>query len=336
MNPGGYVDTLGMWEATASIPEQMATALMSVHESLATGLPPDVESVAVFGVGAGGTVAEAVAAYAATASRLPVWAGAGPDVPTFVDRHTQVLCVSTSGASEETLDSAMAAHARGASVVAVSGGGALSAWAETGGVPHLRLADSAVPRSSMVGALVLALGALSGLGLIEDVVPALSAAEAPLQRRRDVLLALSGPADEMARRIGRTIPLVYGATGLPGVAAEHWKRQFNQNVKTPAFSGVVPDVAHHEVSGWGQHGDVTRQVLTLIPLRQHGEQALVAQRFERVLAAMDEVMAGTLAVWAEGESGLGRFLDLVLFGDFVSLHLAGREGIDPGPLAAQP
>jgi glucose/mannose-6-phosphate isomerase len=107
-------------------------------------------------------------------------------------------------------------------------------------------------------------------------------------------------------------------------------------VKTPAFSGVLPDVAHHEVSGWGQHGDVTRQILTLIPLRQQSERPLVAQRFEQVLAAMDEVMADTLAVWAEGDDDLGRFLDLVLFGDFVSLHLAGREGIDPGPLGVQP
>ena len=33
-----------------------------------------------------------------------------------------------------------------------------------------------------------------------------------------------------------------------------------------------------------------------------------------------------------GEKALGRFFDLVLVGDFVPLHLADREGIDPGPI----
>jgi glucose/mannose-6-phosphate isomerase len=45
-------------------------------------------------------------------------------------------------------------------------------------------------------------------------------------------------------------------------------------------------------------------------------------------------MADLIAVWAEGADDLGRLFDLALFGDFVSLHLAGREGTDPGPVPA--
>ena len=52
------------------------------------------------------------------------------------------------------------------------------------------------------------------------------------------------------------------------------------------------------------------------------------------LASTDEVMSQVLPVWAEGADDLGCFFDLALFGDFVSLHLAGREGTDPGPVAA--
>jgi len=39
-------------------------------------------------------------------------------------------------------------------------------------------------------------------------------------------------------------------------------------------------------------------------------------------------------VEAAGEGALARFFDLVMIGDFVSLHLAAREGIDPGPVPA--
>lgn len=338
MNPGGYLDTLGVWEATAAIPERMTAALKASQERPVRDLlgdVGDVGSVVVLGVGASGTVAAAAAGYALDAGGVPFWAGTGPEIPAFIDPRTLVLAVSTSGESEETLVAAATAHERGAPVVVVSGDGALSEWAEDVGVPSRPLPNVPVAGAALVDALVAVLTTLSALGLLADPVPSLTASVAPLQRRRDVFVPLLGPAGEMARRIGRTIPLVYGAAGLGAVAAQHWKQQFNRNVKTPAFSGTVPDVAHHEVSGWGQHGDITRQVMTLIPLRQHDEEPLVVRRFESVLAAMDEVMAGVLAVWAEGGDALGRFLDLVLLGDFVSLHLAGREGIDPGPLAAQ-
>jgi len=45
-------------------------------------------------------------------------------------------------------------------------------------------------------------------------------------------------------------------------------------------------------------------------------------------------MAQVIPVWAEGADDLGRFFDLALFGDLVSLHMAGREGTDPGPVPA--
>ena len=147
-------------------------------------------------------------------------------------------------------------------------------------------------------------------------------------------MAAPSPAEEVARRIGRTIPLVYGSTGVTAVAARRWKTQINENAKTPAFFAVLPDLSHNEVAGWGQHGDVTRQVLTLVTLRHDGEHPHVARRFDLVVEATDEVMANVIPVWAEGDDDLARFFDLAFFGDLVSLHMAGREGIDPGPVPA--
>ena len=72
-----------------------------------------------------------------------------------------------------------------------------------------------------------------------------------------------------ARKIGRTIPIVYGSGGLGGVAALRWKQSMNENAKAPAFWNEYPELDHNEVCGWGQHGDVTRQVFTLVELR-HG------------------------------------------------------------------
>ena len=139
-------------------------------------------------------------------------------------------------------------------------------------------------------------------------------------------------AEELARRIGRTIPLVHGAQALGAAAALRWKAQVNENAKAPAFAAVYPELCHNEIAGWGQHGDVTRQVITLVNLRHDAEHPQVVRRFELVADVLREVVADIIEVRAQGEGDLAQLLDLVLVGDFVSLHLAAQEGIDPGPV----
>jgi glucose/mannose-6-phosphate isomerase len=58
------------------------------------------------------------------------------------------------------------------------------------------------------------------------------------------------------------------------------------------------------------------------------------ERFRLVNDLMQEVVADILEVEAEGEGELAQLLDLVLVGDFVSIHMALQEGIDPGPTPA--
>ncbi len=70
------------------------------------------------------------------------------------------------------------------------------------------------------------------------------------------------PLPELARRIGRTMPLVYGGGVLGEAAAWRWKGQFNENPKLAAFCNRVPELTHNEIAGWAVNGDVTRQVFT--------------------------------------------------------------------------
>jgi glucose/mannose-6-phosphate isomerase len=139
-------------------------------------------------------------------------------------------------------------------------------------------------------------------------------------------------AAEIARRLGRTIPLVHGGGAVGATAAQRWKTQINENAKSPAFWSAQPELCHNEVCGWGQHGDVTRQIVTLVQLRHDGEHPQVSRRFQLVEELMREVVAGIVSVRAEGDGDLAQLLDLILMGDFVSLWLAAQEGIDPGPV----
>ena len=60
----------------------------------------------------------------------------------------------------------------------------------------------------------------------------------------------------------------------------------------------------------------------------------MSRRFELVDPLVREVVAGIEEVRAEGDGDLAQLFDLILFGDFMSLHLAAQEGLDPGPVPA--
>jgi glucose/mannose-6-phosphate isomerase len=333
-----YLDTLGMWEAIAGLPEQILAAVARSSDVLDAAAVPSrdaIRSVVIFGMGSGAAVGDAAAAYGAQGSAVPILVGSGYASPSFVGPDTLVFAVSFSGDTEETCVAVTAAAEQGARVVVVSGDGELAKTAKASGLTLFPVpADLPAARAALGALSVPVLMTLERLGIVPEVVPTLEASLAALQRRRDALLAPGSAAEDVARLIGRTIPLVYGSTGLTAVAARRWKTQVNENAKTPAFWAVQPELSHNEIAGWGQHGDVTRQVFSLVTLRHAGEHPQVARRFTLVVDATDEVMANVIPVWAEGEDDLSRFLDLALFGDFVSLHMAGREGIDPGPVPA--
>ena len=337
MTEGLYLDTLGMWEATANLPEQLVGALEVAGEAFRGSALPAADSVrvvAAFGQGTGGIACQAAAALAAPHLPVPFWVGDGASVPAFVDRHTLVFAVSCAEGGEATA-AAHEAAARGARVVAVGSDDALAGLAAESGLPFCPLSPGApAARAALGAATVPLLVALAGTGLLPDAAPAVEAAAASLARRRDASLLAGGPADVLARRLGRTIPLVYGADGVAAVAARWWKSQVNLNAKAPAFAAALPGLTHDELAGWGQGGDVTRQTMSLVFLRHGVEDARTAGLFESVRAATEEVMAGIFDVRAEGEDDLARFFDLALLGALVSLRLAGREGVDPGPTPA--
>ena len=102
----------------------------------------------------------------------------------------------------------------------------------------------------------------------------------------------------------------------------------------PAFSNAQPELCHNEVAGWGQHGDLTRQAMTLVALRHDFEHPQVMHRFELTYGLLDEVTAGIEEIQAQGDGELAQLLDLVMIGDFASIYLALESGVDPGPIPA--
>jgi len=327
------LDSEGMLEATAGLPEQVEAAVQAA--SGLGGLPQRelVENVVVLGMGGSGVAGDILLATAAPFMAVPVVVVKGYAPPAFVGEGTLVFAVSFSGDTEETLEAATESAVQGASVVAVTGGGELAKRAAGWGAPVVPVPTTIPqPRAGLGAMAIPPLVVLEEIGLFPGARQWIAQAVTQLKRRRDQLTGGSSPAARLAERIGRTIPLVYSSGAVGSAAALRWKTQVNENTKTPAFYAVHPELCHNEVVGWGQLGDATRQLLTLVNLRHDSEHPQVIRRFELVTEIMREVVAGVEEVRGEGDGDLAQLLDLVIFGDFLSLELAAREGIDPGPV----
>lgn len=327
------LDTERMFDITASLPEQVADAARAARD--VDGLPDkeSIEHVVVLGMGGSGIAGDVLQAAAGPFMAVPVVTVKSYELPAFVGDGSLVFAISFSGDTEETLEAATEAAMQGAKIVAVTSGGALAELANGWGAPVVPVPTSIPqPRAALGAVAIPPLVVLEDIGLFPGATQWIDLAVSQLQRRRDRLTRPGNDAELLARRIGRTIPLVHGGGAVGATAAQRWKTQVNENAKAPAFWAAQPELCHNEICGWGQHGDLTRQAMTLVALRHESEHPQVTRRFELVFDLVREVFAGVEEVHAEGEGDLAQLLDLVLFGDFVSLHMAAQEGIDPGPV----
>jgi glucose/mannose-6-phosphate isomerase len=326
------LDSLDMFGLAARFPEQVAEAAKVAARI--EGLPPadEVDNVLVLGMGVGGLAGDVLAAVSGSFVSVPLVVARGYGPPSFVGPGTLCFAVSFSGDTEETVEAAQAAASAGARMVVVARGGELGALAPRWQAPQVPVPGTiAMARAGLGSLAVPMILLLEQIGLFPGASGWVDAAVTQLQIRRDALLA-GESAQRIARTIGRTIPLILGAGPLGGVAARRWKAQVNENAKAPAFTGTIPELCHNEIVGWGQHGDMTRQVFTLVELRHDEEHPQEARRFDLVRELMAEVTHDVVEVRAIGEGPLAQLFDLTLVGDFVSLHMAAREGIDPGPV----
>jgi glucose/mannose-6-phosphate isomerase len=321
-----------MFDLTAGLPEQIIEAAANARGI--DGLPDkqSIEQVVVLGMGGSGVAGDILTAAAGPFMSVPVVTVKSYELPAFVGDGSLVIAISCSGNTEETLEAATEAAMQGAKIVAVTQGGELGKLAAGWGAPVIPVPDIPQPRAALGAMAIPPLVVLEEIGLFPGATQWIDLAISQLQRRRDRLVREGNDAQQLARRIGRTLTLVHGGGAIGATAAQRWKTQINENAKAPAFWAAQPELCHNEIQGWGQHGDVTRQVLTLVTLRHDSEHPQIMRRFDLTAEYMREVVGSIEQVHAEGEGDLAQLLDLILVGDFVSLHLAYQEGIDPGPV----
>ncbi len=322
--------------ALQRLPRRLSLLATRDLDGLALPGADRVGGVVVCAAGDDALDADLVVAMVSAEATVPVVLWRGGRLPAWVGSTTLVIVVALARTGDRSRHVLRAGVDAGADVVVVTAdvGFATDAVAKGARVCALEGAD-VMPRVLPGVVLITLLSLVEGVGLFPGAggpvgaalgVAAAATAEcgaAPEGRRRPATATL-------ARHLGRTLPLVYGADGVPAAAARWWKSAVNRSAKLAAFADGVPTMAYSELSMFGQAGDLTRQVFTMITLRapRDVEGTLAAGQLDRFAELFGEVVADVKTVSTEAR-GLAAYLDLAIRGQWVALELAAIAGVDP-------
>ena len=117
----------------------------------------------------------------------------------------------------------------------------------------------------------------------------------------------SASAKRLAVAIGPRVPVVYGGPDT-GPVAYRWKTDVEENAKTFALAGAVPEMNHNEIEAWRAPG---ARGLHLVLLRDRDEPPEIAARFAILRDMVGEAAGGVSESWARGTGRLARLLSLV-------------------------
>jgi len=315
----------------AALPDAFESGYRSAREIVR---PPfdDRSQVVAVGMGGSGIAADLARVVVESESRAALAVVRAPELPKFAGRRTEVLLVSYSGNTWETLAAYDAAGRVGARRTVITSGGELLERAESDGVPALHVPPGLPPRSA-VGHL---LGGV--LGLVDAAFPeslenrVKTTAEATRNRIRRYASA-RGPAAALAEKLDDRLPFVYAESAFVALA-RRWKTQVEENAKRVAVFDEVPELLHNALVGWDATSVAEAQRSVAVLLDWTGQTSAVRESFTYLERLLRSRRVRVVRAPLESDDRLEALVSGIALGDHVSLFLAERRGVDPYPVVA--
>ena len=322
------VDAGGMVDDVLGQSHQVEDALWRV-ESAAIAPVDAPGGLVVCGMGGSAIGADLARAAIGGRARRPLIISREYAPPSWVGDDALVLCSSYSGDTEETLAAYSAAGERGAARVVMTTGGALAEAARADGVPVIGVPSGMQPRAAVAYMTVGALQVAELAGVTDSLHEEIEEASQLLRELAEEWGPDGDPESEpkaLASALRGQVPVVYGAE-LTAPVSVRWRAQLNENAETAAFDGVLPEMDHNEICGWGQ------PTFTAIFLEDGEQHSRIKRRIELTADVVAAAGSPVERVRTRGQTRTARVLSLVLLGDLVSLYLAVLNGVDPSPVA---
>ena len=327
------IDSMDMLGSLSRFPEQIDQSYALVSES---DIPRfyDVDHVIICGVGEDALAGYLLAGFLYEKITLPIIVHTTGPLPKWVNKHTLVYSISSTGNHTETISSFKQAIQKHCKIIGISSNGTLKDYCLHRNLPFVEVYES-IPSRLALGFLFFTIlfslqkTGLLNLGLDSDIDETRFILHQMQKQLPPNVSFNENPAKQLAMKIKDSIPLIFG-WDLFSIVAKRWTMQCNLNAKLISYYYSVPECMYYSLVGWANQQQ--SQQYTSIIFRDHQlESKEMKKRLQFLERFCEEVHTQKICVQPTGKSILSKIFSLVYLGDYMSVYAALNADIDPSP-----
>lgn len=333
----GKVDKQNILGSVEALPQQCLHAWGEVDKISVPENYRGCKNVVMCGMGGSGLGARVIESVFRDDLKLPLIRINDYHLPVWVDTSTLIFCSSYSGETEETIQNAKEAIAKGAKWMAIGTGNTLIQMAQEHKVPYYQIIPKFNPSNqprmaigySIVGQLVLAAKAGLITLTLEEIKEAVGVMD-NVKEKNKVEVVNHNEAKKLAVRMKEKIITFISAGHLIG-ATHVFNNQINENSKVFSVDFVIPEINHHLMEGL-THPDVNKTSLFTVFVDSDLYPARIRQRITLTKDVVEKHDVETFVFKPKSKTKLTQVFELIQFGAFVNLYLAIIYKQNSGPL----
>ena len=282
------------------------------------------ESLLIMGMGGSGVAGDVLKLLSNSQVSTEITVIKNYSIPkNLIEKKPFCLFISYSGNTEETISGLNEAIANNFNWAVISSGGKLIELAKNHQKEFIQIPSGLQPRAAF-GYLSNAVSTFLDYNENTDFALQLKDAGTYLNELLEKVeeSEIEQLANEYSKIIMNKTCVIYGGTLITELVSSRWKTQINENAKSKAFIGSMPEVHHNEILAWQADLEGSIENFIVIFLRSPHEHPQITKRFELTEKLLSDRVQILNIFPKESENKLKILMELVLLGDLLSISLA--------------
>lgn len=332
------VDLSNVLGSVEQLPRQCVDAWKQAETIAVPESYQDIDNVVMCGMGGSGLGARVIESVYFNKLKVPLIRVNGYDLPAFVNNRTLVSCSSYSGTTEETIENAKQAVAKGTKWMGIGTGGPLQEFAKQQNVPFFQIVPTHNPSNqprmaigySVIGQLALAARTKLISITQQEIDDLVAIMNIVIEKNRVEVPEKENVAKQLARTM-KDHAIVY-------VAAEHLvgamhtiNNQLNENAKNVSFDAQVSELNHHLMEGLKHPKENTKNLLFVFA-KSTLYSARIQKRFDITEQVVKKNGLSTFQIVLAAQSPLSQAFELIQLGAYANFYLSMLYGQNPAPI----
>jgi len=289
------------------------------------------DSLLIMGMGGSGVAGDVLSLLSNETSSKNIIVRKSYSIPKkIIERKPFCLFISYSGNTEETISGLEEAVKNNLNWAVISSGGKLIEYALKHNKEYIRIPEGLQPRAAfgyLAQAVCKIVDIVEGTEFLKDLRNAGDYLNEILEEKEDSEIYTE--AKNIANRLNKKTSIIYGGTELSELVASRWKTQINENAKSKAYIGSIPEVHHNEILSWDADIQGSKKNFALIFLRDINEHPKISKRFNLTEKLLGDKIDIINVETKSSDTLLIKLMELVLLGDLLSLSLADKLEMVP-------